>query len=96
MKPSPDIERLFGKAGQRAAAMRHDILTPEHFLRTLIDDPQFREAVLFVDIDLDAISRYLDDISLPHSTPSTTFRPMSPSRVSRTTTKTAASTSPTC
>ena len=61
MKPSPDIERLFGKAGQRAAAMRHDILTPEHFLRTLIDDPQFREAVLFVDIDLEALADYLDN-----------------------------------
>lgn len=44
-----------------AGSMKHDILTPEHILRVLIDDPQFREAVLFVDIDLEAIATYLDD-----------------------------------
>lgn len=61
MKPSPEIEQLFSQAAMLAGSMKHDILTPEHVLRTLIDDSQFREAVLFVDIDLDAISAYLDD-----------------------------------
>ena len=61
MKPSPEIEQLFNRAAMLAGSMKHDILTPEHVLRTLIDDPQLRAAVLFVDIDLEAIANYLDD-----------------------------------
>lgn len=61
MKPSPEIERLFSRAAMLSGSMKHDILTPEHVLRVLIDDPQFCEAVLFVDIDLEAIAAYLDD-----------------------------------
>ena len=59
---APDTLETIRRAFRSAADRRHDLVTLEHLLRALIDDPEARAALHALNVDLAQLTHDLDDL----------------------------------
>ncbi len=59
---APDTLETIRRAFRSAADRRHDLVTLEHLLRALIDDPRGRAALQTLNVDLAQLAHDLDDV----------------------------------
>ena len=59
---APDTLETIRRAFRSAADRRHDLVTLEHLLRALIDDPRGRAALQALNVDLAQLAHDLDDV----------------------------------
>ncbi len=66
---APDTLETIRRAFRFAADRRHDLVTLEHLLRALVDDPKGRAALQSLNVDLSQLTHDLDDVLLRAHTP---------------------------
>ena len=59
---APDTLETIRRAFRSAADRRHDLVTLEHLLRALLDDPRGRAALQALNVDLAQLTHDLDDV----------------------------------
>ncbi len=59
---APDTLETIRRAFRSAADRRHDLVTLEHLLRALVDDPRGRAALQALNVDLTQLTSDLDDV----------------------------------
>ena len=75
---APDTLETIRRAFRFAADRRHDLVTLEHLLRALVDDPKGRPALQSLNVDLSQLTHDLDDVLLRAHTPVPGSKPVKP------------------
>ena len=75
---APDTLETIRRAFRFAADRRHDLVTLEHLLRALVDDPRGRAALHALNVDLSQLTHDLDDVLLRAHTPVPGSKPVKP------------------
>ncbi len=75
---APDTLETIRRAFRSAADRRHDLVTLEHLLRALIDDPRGRAALQALNVDLAQLTHDLDDVLGRAHTPVPGSKPVKP------------------
>ena len=75
---APDTLETIRRAFRFAADRRHDLVTLEHMLRALVDDPKGRAALQSLNVDLSQLTHDLDDVLLRAHTPVPGSKPVKP------------------
>ena len=75
---APDTLETIRRAFRSAADRRHDLVTLEHLLRALIDDPEARAALHALNVDLAQLTHDLDDVLGRAHTPVPGTKPVKP------------------
>ncbi|MCC6987873.1 MAG: AAA family ATPase [Acidobacteria bacterium] len=75
---APDTLETIRRAFRSAADRRHDLVTLEHLLRALIDDPRGRGALQALNVDLAQLTHDLDDVLGRAHTPVPGSKPVKP------------------
>ena len=75
---APDTLETIRRAFRCAADRRHDLVTLEHLLRALVDDPKGRAALQSLNVDLSQLTHDLDDVLLRAHTPVPGSKPVKP------------------
>ncbi|MBP7778203.1 MAG: AAA family ATPase [Acidobacteria bacterium] len=75
---APDTLETIRRAFRAAADRRHDLVTLEHLLRALIDDPRGREALQALNVDLAQLAHDLDDVLARAHSPVPGSKPVKP------------------
>ena len=75
---APDTLETIRRAFRAAADRRHDLVTLEHLLRALIDDPRGRAALQALNVDLAQLTHDLDDVLGRAHTPVPGSKPVKP------------------
>ena len=75
---APDTLETIRRAFRYAADRRHDLVTLEHLLRALVDDPKGRAALQTLNVDLSQLTHDLDDVLERAHTPVPGGKPVKP------------------
>ena len=75
---APDTLETIRRAFRFAADRRHDLVTLEHMLRSLVEDPKGRAALQALNVDLSQLTHDLDDVLLRAHTPVPGSKPVKP------------------
>ncbi|MEP7116597.1 MAG: AAA family ATPase [Acidobacteriota bacterium] len=75
---APDTLETIRRAFRFAADRRHDLVTLEHLLRALVDDPKGRAALQALNVDLPQLTHDLDDVLERAHTPVPGAKPVKP------------------
>ncbi len=75
---APDTLETIRRAFRVAAERRHDLVTLEHMLRALLDDPKGRAALQSLNVDLSQLTNDLDDVLERAHTPMPGAKPVKP------------------
>ncbi len=75
---APDTLETIRRAFRVAAERRHDLVTLEHLLRALVDDPKGRPALQSLNVDLSQLTHDLDDVLERAHTPVPGSKPVKP------------------
>ncbi len=75
---APDTLETIRRAFRVAAERRHDLVTLEHMLRALVEDPQGRAALQSLNVDLSQLTHDLDDLLERAHTPMPGAKPVKP------------------
>ncbi|MGE3473443.1 MAG: AAA family ATPase, partial [Vicinamibacterales bacterium] len=75
---APDALETIRRAFRSAADRRHDLVTLEHLLRALVDDPVGRAALQALNVDLAQLTHDLDDVLTRAHSPVPGSKPVKP------------------
>jgi ATP-dependent Clp protease ATP-binding subunit ClpA len=75
---APETLETIRRAFRSAADRRHDLVTLEHLLRSLVDDPQGRAALQSLNVDLAQLTHDLDDVLTRAHVPVPGAKPVKP------------------
>ncbi|MEZ5289936.1 MAG: AAA family ATPase [Vicinamibacterales bacterium] len=75
---APDALETIRRAFRSAADRRHDLVTLEHLLRALVDDPVGRSALQALNVDLAQLTHDLDDVLTRAHSPVPGSKPVKP------------------
>ncbi len=75
---APDTLETIRRAFRFAADRRHDLVTLEHLLRALVDDPKGRPALQSLNVDLTQLTHDLDDVLTRAHSPVPGTKPVKP------------------